>query len=80
MGNDIVNLIFVVLLSGGVLACIVLFARIQQILADPARREFNERWYAAFEEHVAQRYDEDGIEWRVHDLHEHWAPGPSTPF
>ncbi|MCC7477125.1 hypothetical protein IT575_01595 [bacterium] len=80
MGPDIVNLIFVVLLLAGSLACVLLFIQIQRILADPRRREFNERWFAAFEEHVAQRYDEDGIEWRVRDLHEHWAPGKASPM
>jgi hypothetical protein len=80
MGTDIVNLIFALLLLAGVIACVLLFIRIQQILSDPQRRETNERWFAAFEENVAQRYDDGEIEWRVRDLHEHWAPGKSTPM
>ena len=80
MASDIVNLIFVVLLLAGTMAAVLIFIRIQLIMADPRRRELEAAWFAAFEENVAQRYDDGEIEWRVRDLHEHWGPGPATPM
>lgn len=80
MGIEIVNLIFVFLLLAGVMAAVGLFVKIQLILSDPGRKEFEKAWYAAFEHNVAQRYDDGEIEWRAKDLHEHWGPGPATPM
>lgn len=77
----LVNLIFVVLLLGGIAAALVVFALLQRIMNDPLRREKDRAWFAAFEAHREEVYEKDpDIDWRSHDLHEHWGPGRATPM
>lgn len=47
---------------------IVAFLRIQSYLDDPRRQQFNEEWFARFEENMRRRYRDKGLLWRIHVL------------
>jgi hypothetical protein len=55
-----------------VLSAVLTFIRIQLYMADPGRREFNEKWFAQFESYVNQRYAQGDLAWRATGLTAHW--------
>ena len=54
---------------GGLIAlAIVVFLRIQSYMEDPRRAEFNERWFAQFEDQLRRRYRDRELLWRTYAL------------
>jgi hypothetical protein len=57
---------------------VLCFVYIQRYLQDPQRQRLNDEWFAKFEANRQARYTQDGINWRAHDLREHFARPTSS--
>ncbi|GEM_PF-2142964 len=54
--------------GGLIVLAIIAFLRIQSYMEDPRRAEFNEWWFARFEERQRRRYHDRRLRWRIHVL------------
>jgi hypothetical protein len=61
--------ILLVALAG---VAIGVFIAVQAWLNSPQRREFNQAWFAQFEDHMRQSYANKGLAWRTLDMASHF--------
>jgi hypothetical protein len=61
-----------VLLLTMIASAVAVFIRIQAWLNDPRRAEFNERWFAQFEDQLKAKYEDESLRWRYQGLSSHF--------
>ena len=55
-----------------VVVAVYIFIDVQIYLADPHRKEYNEAWFAQFDQYVRSKYKDPELRWRADCFHMHF--------
>jgi hypothetical protein len=74
------NILFYIIGGSVIMAAVLVFAALQHYMNDPGRKQFNQWWYAQFQDSVDRAYARGGISWRDKGLAETFYKGYVAPF